>query len=368
VELVESNPSVHYVQGLNSVAAAVLLTEGRDSARLFLKNFALVHGSPLVCESLEETTSMLSLLDLLIGALDPPLATLLRSSPTMAHHFYALDWISTWLCHTRNDAREASEWLRQLSRMHPLAIVYVAAALVIGRRHALISLRPGAGSSLWDPVNSGSLHAIVKEIPGSLPPDQVLPVVKELMDILPPFFLLEAAPKSVQEVLRRAPVLWLLDREIPDIWPDLAKSTDCVVLSERRLKDAVHLDHLNPDVALSFLYSVRPLDDAMLRRIALAVGSEDVGPPPAQVSPTLTMSLVVAGGGLASLFVLHWLTEALYGRSWVLAMLEAVSVVTNGHPDSAVDAVAPERVWLGRMAAICAWVFEVAAMASHWVL
>lgn len=210
---VERSAAVHYYQGLNSVAAGALLTKGKEDAQVFLNAFLRVHGAAFCASTLKETQAVLGLVARLVQLLDPSLAALVDSDPVLAQYTSALGPLMTWHTHGSESAKEASTWLKELSSRHPLAVVYVAAAEVVGQRTKL--RRAMTASSMEARC---AAYGLIGKRPERPAPADVLPLVDEWMARLPPRDLLLAAPDHTRRDLAEVTSLWLPVSSVPDIW------------------------------------------------------------------------------------------------------------------------------------------------------
>lgn len=372
---IESSPELHYTQGLNSVGATVLLGEGPEKCRLFLRRFLAWHGSPYCRASLKETNAVLGVLDTLIVAMDPEYGALMRSQPLLSLHMYALDSVMTWFSHASPSAEIGCQWHRLLSARHPLMVVYAVAVLTVSKRDLVLREFAAADSM----AIAGPVHMILKQYPLGVHPSEVMAVADAWALKLPPRDLLLASSEDTRDALMTVPALWADDSDIPNIWPSEASAEDGEAadagvppgLGSKAMA-------MSSDVgAVSRASS--SAKTARLSRLELAECVNAFSPAPTTAVRTASESPLgsIAGSAgliLAALLVAtlaaHWASEASTGESVVISGLSNLLRLTATGPrmPRLAASVSPERdAFTGIATIVAAVVKEASTVVSRGV-
>jgi len=270
------------------MASVIVLNDGAEAASTFLRRFLVSHGAAFCRESLVETSAVLGLLGHLIETLDPELAAAMHSDPLMARHTHAMSPVMTWVTHECRSAATARNWLRGLSRRHPAAVVYAAAAFVISRRSAILLALRGP-----EATRAGSAFSTVREHDPRHTSAVVLPVVDGWLRRLPPRALLLTAPASVRKELADVPALWAALDDVVDIWehePNEGASSAAAPGEEEAALAASKRGELST---------------AELQSVARALGGSPAAAPGAAAGSTLAAAAIIIGVVIVGAVVVH---------------------------------------------------------------
>lgn len=353
--VIENNDEIHYVQGLNSLAATVLMaTDGDEVAtERFLTNFGRLHGSVVVAETLEGTQSLLKLIDVLVGAADPALASVLRADPTCVQYIFALSWVITWMTHDVNRFDDAIALVDALSDRGPLAILYLSALVVIGHRDAIFNAMRHSSASA-----AGEVHRAIAQLPSPFPVEYILSFASRL---LPEHTLLASASADDRSRLGGFPAVW--------------RNFRAPLRGPRFLQPRDILDHVPPLVPLAATAGDShdggwpdPLSPEELSLITgLVSGRRGAATAPAwmtisaRMSDAIATALAVAGAVALAIIVVGLIWSAIERKPVVELLMQARPLLTS-EP-------APERAAFSAIArlTVTAWSAIRSAIGPQWL-
>lgn len=136
--LLSTNPDLCYYQGLHDIVSVLLVS--MHSERLAYACIAALARSHLRDFMMPNLRTPMAFADLLY----PLLA---RTAPDVHDHitradvqpYFMIAWLLTWMSHVLDDWDTAALIFDHCIASHPLFILYLAAAIVIHRRHELLS-------------------------------------------------------------------------------------------------------------------------------------------------------------------------------------------------------------------------------------
>ncbi|KAJ3162401.1 hypothetical protein HDU86_004881 [Geranomyces michiganensis] len=141
LSVLKKHPYLHYYQGYHDVATVLLLILKPVLAASCLESLSLYYLRDFMTPTLQSALNQIHLLFPLLSLASPSVHAFLNTVDGFLPYF-CLSWVITWYSHNLNDQARVARLFDFLLASNPLMPVYVAAAVVLTRKAALLAQEP----------------------------------------------------------------------------------------------------------------------------------------------------------------------------------------------------------------------------------
>ncbi|KAJ3180039.1 hypothetical protein HDU87_002262 [Geranomyces variabilis] len=138
LSVLKKHPYLRYYQGYHDVATVLLLVLKPTIAASCLESLSLYYIRDFMTPTLQSALNQIHLLFPLLSLASPKVHTFLSEVDGFLPYF-CLSWVITWYSHNLHDQARAARLFDFLIASNPLMPVYLAAAVVLARKTALLT-------------------------------------------------------------------------------------------------------------------------------------------------------------------------------------------------------------------------------------
>ncbi|KAM4630518.1 TBC1 domain family member 20 [Polymixia lowei] len=181
LEVLKSNPQLHYYQGYHDVAVTLLLVAGERTAIAMLHTLSNHHLRDFMDPTMDSTKHILNYLMPILEQVDTELHDFMIRAEVGT--IFALSWLITWYGHVLSEFRHTLRLYDFFLASHPLMPIYLAATIVLHREKEVKETE----------CDMAMVHHLLSRIPQDLPYEHLIGRSQSLFDQYPPSLLARRA-------------------------------------------------------------------------------------------------------------------------------------------------------------------------------
>lgn len=178
LRVLQENSELHYYQGLHDVVLTFLLEVGEEMTYAIMSVILTCHIRDFLDVDMSRTKVLIGCLSPLLAMEDPQLEAFITRSECA--YYFSLSWLITWYGHVVELQSDAQRLTDVFLASHPLLPIYVAAAIVLTRRHEVLEVE----------CELSAVHGLLSKLPPELKYEQMILLALQLFEKHPPPVLL----------------------------------------------------------------------------------------------------------------------------------------------------------------------------------